>query len=90
LSHQVAYRLPVIWDVAQVIVEWDFSREDEKEFCAELRGRGLRVEKKELAFFKMACAALELGKCVMFGGVGAATKRFERRLLRTMQEQFEF
>jgi hypothetical protein len=36
----------------------------------------------------MACAALELGKCVMFGGVGAATKRFERRLLRTMTEQF--
>jgi hypothetical protein len=88
LSHHVAYRLPVIWDVAQVIVEWDFSREDEKEFCAELRGRGLQVEKKELAFFKMACAALELGKAVMFGGDERTTKRFERRLLRTMTDQF--
>ena len=88
LSHHVAYRLPAIWDVAQVIVEWDFSREDEKEFCAELRARGLRIDKKELAFFKMACAALELGKVVMFGGEERVKKCFERRLLRTMTEQF--
>jgi hypothetical protein len=90
LSHHVAYRLPIAWDVAQVVVEWDLSREEEKEFCAKLRGGGLRVETRELAFFKMSCAALELGKCVMFGGEAMATKQFERRLLRAMGQQFDW
>jgi hypothetical protein len=88
LSHHVAYLLPALWDVAQVVVEWNLRREEEKEFCAALRTGGLRVDRRELAFFKMAYAALELGKCVMFGADAAVTKAFERRLLRSMREQF--
>jgi hypothetical protein len=90
LSHHVAYRLPALWDVVQVAVEWDLTRDEEKEFCAEARAGGLRVDVRELAFFKMGCAALELGKCVMFGGDDSARKCCERRLLRSMGQQFDW
>jgi hypothetical protein len=88
LSHHVAYRLPVLWDVAQVIVQWELPPESEKEFCGYVHGAGLRVEPRELAFYKMACAALQLGKCVMFGGAEDVKRQYERRLLRSMGEQF--
>jgi hypothetical protein len=86
LSHHVAYRLPMIWDVAQAVVSWDFSVEEEKELCRRVGN----VDAKELAFFKMSYAALELGKAVMFGADAAATKRCEQRLLRLMRQQLDW
>jgi hypothetical protein len=84
LSHHVAYRLPMIWDVAQVIVSWEFSDEDEREFCRKIGD----VDRRELGFFKMSYGALELGKAVMFGAEEGVRKLCERRLLRLMREQF--
>jgi hypothetical protein len=76
--------LPMIWDVAQVIVSWEFSDEDEREFCRKIGD----VDREELGFFKMSNAALELGKAVMFGAEEGVRKLCERRLLRLMREQF--
>jgi hypothetical protein len=79
LSHFVAYRLPVWWDVAQAMLEWNFG----DEILPELKMAGLECEPQTLAFFKLANAAFELGKSVMFGK-SDITKR-EERLLRVLE-----
>jgi hypothetical protein len=73
LSHFVAYRLPVWWDVAQAMLEWDFD----DEMLRELKAAGLECDPRTLAFFKMANAAFELGKSVMFSK-GDIVRRQER------------
>jgi hypothetical protein len=82
LSHFVAYRLPVWWDVAQAVLEWDFGNE----ILRELKKAGLECEPKTLAFFKMANAAFELGKSVLFNK-GDITLR-EERLRRALGSAF--
>jgi hypothetical protein len=83
LSHFVAYRLPVLWDVGQAIVEWDLSEHDEETLRRSVAARGLPSERSEVEFFKLAVAAVELGKVVM---LGAGDKRkYEARLVREIQ-----
>jgi hypothetical protein len=84
LSHFVAYRLPVWWDVAQAILEWELG----DEILFELKKAGLECEPRTLTFFKMANAAFELGKSVLFNN-GDITIR-ERRFRRVLENAFAF
>ena len=74
LSHFVAYRFPIWWDVAQAMLEWDLH----DGMVRELKSAGLECEPQTVAFFKMANAAFELGKSVMFEKADMTTR--EKRL----------
>lgn len=82
LSHFVAYRVPVVWDVAQAILLWKLSPHEEKRFCAACHSCGVEFSRDELTFWKFAVAAYELGKAVMLRGeTGAPEKEVLRELL---------
>ncbi len=86
LSHFVAYRLPVWWDVAQAIVEWEFSATEEEAFLQLINAKLLLPKNSELEFFKMAVAALGLGKSVMLQQ--SPGKKYEHRVSLTLEKIF--